>query len=46
MGIEFTRSAEKHDVPKSDALFAVQNAVWTSTRVKVNDGDSRGEEEQ
>lgn len=23
----------------ADALFAIRNAVWTSTRVKVNDGD-------
>ncbi|MBT1608485.1 hypothetical protein NY542_00150 [Curtobacterium flaccumfaciens pv. betae] len=42
MGIEFTASAGKHGIPEPDALFAIQNAEWTSTRVKVNDGDPGG----
>jgi hypothetical protein len=38
MGIEFTRSAAKHGIRAADALYAIQNAIWTSTRVKVNGG--------
>jgi len=43
MGIDFTRSAGKHRIPGPDALHAIKNAVWTSTRVKVNEGDPRSE---
>lgn len=43
MSIEWARSAGKHDIPQADALFAMQNAIYTSTRVKINDGDSRNQ---
>ncbi|WIE58241.1 hypothetical protein DEI96_001110 [Curtobacterium sp. MCLR17_031] len=39
MGIEFTNSAGKHGITEPDALYAIHNAEWTSTRVKVHDGD-------
>lgn len=42
MGIEFTDSAGKHGIDGRDALYVIQNAVWTSTRVKVNHGDPNG----
>lgn len=41
MGIEWAGSAGKHNIPQADALYAMQNAIYTSTRVKINDGDSR-----
>lgn len=41
MGIEWPTSADKHSIPHADALYAMQNAIYTSERVKVNDGDSR-----
>lgn len=40
MGIEWPKSADKHSIPHGDALYAMQNAIYTSERVKVNDGDS------
>lgn len=39
MGIEWTDSAAKWGISQTDALYAIQNAVYTSTRVKVNSGD-------
>ena len=36
MGIAFTRSADKHGISHADALYAIQNPVYTSTKVKVN----------
>ncbi len=43
MGIDFTRSAGKHHIPGPDALHAIKNAVWSSTQVKVNEGDPRSQ---
>ncbi|WP_348789189.1 hypothetical protein [Leifsonia sp. NPDC080035] len=37
MGIDFTDSAHKHGIEERDALHAIRNAVYTSTRVKVTD---------
>ena len=34
MGIVFTQSADKHDVPNGDALYAIANAVYSSERVR------------
>lgn len=42
MGIIYTRSAEKHGISEADALYAMHYARYTSTRVKVNDGDPNG----
>lgn len=39
MGIEWPDSADKHSIPHADALYAIQNATYTSEKVKVNDGD-------
>ena len=43
MGIEWPESADKHDIPHADALYAMQNATYTSTKVKINDGDTRNQ---
>lgn len=43
MGIEWPKSADKHDIPHADALYAMQNAIYTSTKVKINEGDSRNQ---
>jgi len=39
MGIEFATSAAKHGVSQADALFAMNNAIYFSEKVKLNDGD-------
>lgn len=33
MGVEWANSAGKHSIPHEDALYAIQNAVYTSTDV-------------
>ncbi|SFL21652.1 MULTISPECIES: hypothetical protein [unclassified Leifsonia] len=42
MGIEFARSAGKHGISEQDALYAVQHAVYSSDRVKVNNAGRPG----
>jgi hypothetical protein len=36
MGMVFTPSADKHSIPRDDALHAIYNAVFTSTNVKAS----------
>lgn len=43
MGIEWAGSADKWGISHEDALYAIQNAVYTSTKVKVNSGDPNGQ---
>ncbi|TFD22250.1 hypothetical protein [Cryobacterium sp. TMS1-13-1] len=38
MGIEWTESSDKWDIPHNDALHAMSKPVYTSTKVKVNSG--------
>jgi hypothetical protein len=40
MGIEWPDSADKHNIPHQDALYAIQNPVYTSTKVKANGGNA------
>ncbi|GED40644.1 hypothetical protein F6W69_18915 [Microbacterium oxydans] len=35
MPIEFTDSAGKHGIPDEDALYVMQNSIYTSTNVKA-----------
>lgn len=39
MGIEFTDSAAKHGISEQDALYVMSRPVYTSTKVKLNDGN-------
>jgi hypothetical protein len=43
MGIEFAASASKWGITREDALYAMQNAVYSSDKVKINDGDARNQ---
>lgn len=43
MAIEWASSAEDHGIPQADALYAMQHATYTSTKVKVNEGDRRNQ---
>ena len=43
MGIEWAESADKHDITHADALYAMQNSIYTSTKVKINDRDTRNQ---
>lgn len=43
MGIEWAESADKHDITHADALYAMQNSIYTSTKVKINDRDGRNQ---
>lgn len=40
MPIEFTDSAGKHGIPDEDALYAMQNSIYTSPNVKAAPGVS------
>lgn len=38
MGIEFASSADKHEIPRGDALWAATHAVFMTTKVKSAPG--------